>query len=205
MKTKYWLIIVSIMMAIIVMQREFHHCPKPEPCPEIDSTSSVTIIPGDSIPHQAPKVEIGKPDSIVPQPIPKKIDSAAVAQAYYSKVYGYNVMVDDSTLYVGFKWMVEQNQLKWTIPNIANRKKTAIIHKTTIIESVKPDDPKLKVFVGMGTGGNLNQFDIAPAIALLTRKQHLYTLDYKVFNEEFWIHTYWKLNWKFGKKPKDFP
>ena len=181
------------MMAIIVMQREFHHCPKPEPCPEIDSTFSVIVVPGDSIPHTAPKVEISKPDSIVPQPVPKEIDSAAVARAYYAQVFGYTVFVDDSTLYFALNWMVEQNRFKWAIPNYAVRKPTAIIHKTSIIESVKPAKIRNKYFVGLGTGGNLNQFDIAPSLAVLTPKNHLYTVDYKIFGKEAWFHTYWKI------------
>jgi len=186
MKSIPWLIII-ILGVILFIQIECHRCPK---CPEAITTTDTCYIAGDTVIRELPAVIPPKPASIIPQPIPADIDSAAIAKAYFSKVYGYAVLVDDSSMYAGFKYMIEQNRLQWFIPNVVNRKPTAIIHNTSIIESVKQ---KNKWFAGVGIGGSLNTFDIAPSLALLTSKQNLYTVDYKLFGKEFWIHTYWKI------------
>ena len=192
MKTAPW-IIISVLIGLLFFQRECHRCPKAEPCPEQDTITTITVMPGESMPQEKPKVIIQKYDSIVYKEVPANIDSAAVARAYYAQTYGYTVMVDNSTLYVGFDWMVEQNTLQYTIPKIANRKPTAIIHNTSIIESVKPRN---KYFAGIGVGRSLNSFALAPSLALLIKKDHLYSFSYDLLNKDMYFTMYWKI----GKK-----
>lgn len=195
MKVAPW-IIISVLIILLVLQRECHRCPV---CPEAITTTDTCYIAGDTVIRELPAVIPPKPDSIIPQPIPADIDSAAIAKIFFSKVYGYAVLVDDSSMYAGFKYMIEQNRLMWFIPEVANRKATTIIHNTSIIESVKP---KLKVFAGIGVGRSFNSFGLAPSVALLTERDHLYAIHYDIINSDFYATAYWKIVWKRNAKNK---
>lgn len=190
MKTAPWVIVI-ILLLIIIFQRECHRCPVADPCPEPDTIRTVKIVKGDSIPHELPVVLVPDPDSIKAQPVPAGIDSAAVAAAYFSKVYGYVKMVDDSSLYVGFRYLVEENKLRWVIPKIANRKTTAYYFNTTYVYK---NPPKLKLFAGIGVGRSLNSFALAPSLALITKKDHLYSIHYDVINRDVYFSIYWKIS-----------
>jgi hypothetical protein len=195
MKTAPWIIII-VLILLLVLQRECHRCPV---CPEAITTTDTCYIAGDTVIRELPAVIIPKPDSIIPQPIPTNIDSAAIAKIYFSKVYGYAVLVDDSSMYAGFKYMIEQNRLQWFIPEVANRRATAIIHNTTVIESVKP---KNKYFAGIGVGRSFNSFGLAPSVALLTKRDHLYSIHYDILNKDLYATAYWKITWKRDPKTK---
>jgi hypothetical protein len=189
MKTALWIIII-VLISLLIIQKECHRCPVAEPCPEPDTIQTIKIVKGDSVPHELPAVKVPDPDSIKPQPVPAGIDSASVATAYFSKVYGYTVMVDDSSMYVGFKYLIEQNRLKWVIPNVQNRKPTAIIHNTTLIESVKKRN---KYFAGVAVGRSFKSFGLAPSVAILTKKDHLYSVHYDVINKDLYFTVYYKI------------
>jgi hypothetical protein len=189
MKVAPW-IIISVLIILLVLQRECHRCPV---CPEAITTTDTCYIAGDTVIRELPAVIPPKPDSVIPQPIPADIDSAAIAKILFSKVYGYAVLVDDSSMYAGFKYMIEQNRLMWFIPEVANRKATTIIHNTSIIESVKPRN---KYFAGIGVGGNQTKFGLALSFAMLTKRDNLHALDFDVINREIWFRTYWKITFK---------
>lgn len=189
MKTAPW-IIISVLILLLVLQQECHHCP------DVGNTVSKTdtcYIAGDTVIRELPVVIPSKPDSIVPQPIPANIDSAAVAMAFYSKVFGNAILVDDTSMYAGFNYLIEQNRLQWFIPKVANRRPTAIIHNTSIIESVKPRN---KFFAGVGIGRSMNEFGLAPSVALLTKKDHLYSVSYDLINKDMYFTMYWKIGRK---------
>jgi hypothetical protein len=190
MKTTPWILII-VLIILFVLQRECHRC---QVCPEPTVTTSTSTIPGDPYPVPYPVVKIERHDSIIYKDVPADIDSASVAKAYYAEVYGKNrVIADDTSVFVSIDWMVTQNSLKTVKPYIQNRRAKTVINNTYVTNP--PEDQKNKYYIGIGTGGNLNQFDIAPAIALVTKKDHLYTFEYQVFGKEYWFHTYWKIKW----------
>jgi hypothetical protein len=111
----------------------------------------------------------------VPYPVPADVDTNDIFAAFFAKVQDKITLADDSSIFVSIEYLITQNRLKWIIPTIQNRRSTTIIHNTSIIESVKPGN---KYFVGIGLGRSITSFGLAPSIALLTKKDHLYSFSY---------------------------
>jgi hypothetical protein len=189
MKTAPW-IIISVLIILLVLQRECHRCPDvTEPVAKTDTV----YIPGDPYPVSYPVYVPVRYDSIVYDTSLREVDSFAIVKDYLAEVYGHAVLIDDSSAFLKINYMVCENRLKYVIPIFQNKRATTIIHNTTVIESVKP---KTKIFAGVGVGRSLTSFALAPSLALLSKKDHLYTMSYDVINNDVYVSMYWKLHFR---------
>lgn len=184
MKIAPW-IIISVLIGLLFLQRECHRCTE---CTEITKTDTLYIA-GDSIPVPYPVITPGKPYP-VPYPVPADVDTALILADFFSKVQDKIILADDSSVFVSIEYLVTQNRLKWIKPFIQNRRATTIINNTTIIESVKPRN---KIFAGVGVWRSLTSFGLAPSLALLTKKDHLYSFSYDLINKDAYFTLYWKI------------
>lgn len=177
-------IIIIILMLLLFLQRECQRCPEPTEIVRVD-----TVYQYDSIPYTPPPM-FPKPGNVINQPIPKGIDSLAVARAYFSKRMGIDTLVNDSLYLLSLSWEVQENKPTLFQPTIINRQ------PTTIISHTLTEAPRNKVFAGLGVGLNHTQFGLAPSVALLTKKDHLYSVSYDVINKDFGVTFYYKIKLK---------
>lgn len=177
-------IIIIILMLLLFLQRECHRCPEPTEIVRVD-----TVYRYDTIPYTPPPMT-PKPGNVINQPIPKGIDSLAVARAYFSKRMGIDTLVNDSLYLLSLSWEVQENKPILFQPTIINRQ------PTTIISHTLTEAPRNKVFVGITVGGNPEHFGLGASVAMLTKKDHLYSVGYDVINKDFGVTFYYKIKLK---------
>jgi hypothetical protein len=179
-----------ILVIIIVLQRE---CNKPEPCPPMPADTVNIIIPPD------PEIII-KP---VPKPYPvyrdtgsvrwkyKKIDSLEIVKLYFAQNKYHRILKDDTSAFVAITDVVTENELQEAIFEFQNRRPIMVQE----INILPPSKAKNKYFVGLGIGRSPTEFGLAPSVALLTKKDHLYTTHYDVLNKDLYFTMYWNIRW----------
>ena len=179
-------IIIIILMLLLFLQRECHRCPEPTEIVRVD-----TVYRYDSIPYTAPPMT-PKPGTVIEQPIPAGIDSLAVARAYFSRRMGIDTLVNDSLYMLSLRWEVQENKPTLFQPTIINRQPTTIISHTPV------EKAKNKVFVGFTVNRLPSDYGLSASLALLTKRENLYTVSYDLRNKDVQAGIYWKI--KFKKK-----
>ena len=184
MKTAPYIIII-ILLVVIFLQRE---CSRPQPCP--DPVVRVdTVYRYDTIPYTPPPMT-PKPGNVIENTIPQKIDSLAVARAYFSKRFGVDTLVNDSLYLLSLRWEVTENAPTLFQPTIINRKPTTIISHTPV------EKAKNKVFVGFTVNRLPSDYGLSASLALLTKRENLYTVSYDLRNKDVQAGIYWKIKFK---------
>jgi len=167
-----WMIIAFLLLALILVRE----CNRSERFVGVNRTIYRTdTIKGDSILVPYPVVQIVKEDSIIYRIIPAQIDSAEVAS------------VDDTNIYITFDAMVSENRLRYILPHVQIRRPQVINYYTTVIHE---EQPRTKVFAGAGIGRSVSSFGLAPSVALLTKREHLYSLHYDVINRDVYFSVW---------------
>jgi hypothetical protein len=177
-----WFIIITLML-VVFLQRECHRCPK---CPE--PLKPDTLYMYDSIPVTPPPIT-PKPGRVEDVELPVNIDTMAIVREYFAKRYGEDTLIDSRDLFLSLRWEVQENRPTMFQPTIINRKPTTVI-------SYHLDQPRNKVFAGIYVGGNAEQFGAGPEIALLTKQDNLYTLNYDIVNKTINGGVMWKIRIK---------
>lgn len=193
---KYWKFIpyVIIFLLVIYMRgcttsnRNVPECPEyKDSVTTIIKTDTITITGQDHY-YPAPYQTI---DTFYKDVHLEKEDSARII-ADYAKLRKYNLPVmDDSNGKLNVFADVQFNEIqKWNY-------EAQFYPKTTIIEKnhYVIEKPRTKVFVGIQAGIIIpaTKGILAPSVALITKKNHLYTLQYDPFNKAGQIGTYWKI------------
>lgn len=177
-------IIIIALMLLLFLQRECHRCPEPTEIVRVD-----TVYRYDTIPYTPPPMT-PKPGIVMPQVPPAMVDSLAVVMAYFAVRQGTDTLVNDDKYLISMRWAVTQNKPTFFQPTIVNRLPTTIISHTIT-------EPKRnKVFAGMTVGGNPEQFGLGASVALMTKKEHLYSVSYDVINKDFGVTFYYKIKLK---------
>ena len=177
-----WLIIIALMV-VVFLQRECHRC---SVCPEPPKSDTLYVY--DTIPVTLPPIT-PKPGKVEHKPLPAVIDTAAVIRAYFARHYGEDTLIDSRDLFLSLRWEVQENRPTLFQPTIINRKPTTVI-------SYHYEQPKTKVFAGIHIGGNAQQFGIGPEMALLTKRDNLYTINYDIVNKTAEGGILWKIRFK---------
>jgi hypothetical protein len=192
MKQAPWIIIIILLVALIITRE----CNRPDHLPDNGNVIADTIyrtdtIKGDSIPVPYPVVEIKTIDCTRIIKVPVNVDTAAILAAYFSENYYTNYpIVDDSNVFVSFDALVSENRLRWVVPYVQIKRPRVINHYTTVIQET---EQRNKLFAGLGIGRSLNSFGLAPSLALLTKRQSLYSLHYDVMNKDLYFSMYFKI------------
>ena len=193
MKTAPWIIIVCLLLVILFMRE----CQKPPAVMDCgDCPDSVSFLPGDPYPVRYDSIiyrdtTIYK-DSIVYQSVPENIDSGKIARLYFAERFSNRVLVDDTSLYFAVEYMTTQNRVQWFIPTYQNRRERQVNYYYI----APKQDPTNKVFAGLGIGRSPTSFGLSPAVALLTKKDHLYQVQYDVLNRDTYFTIFWKISFK---------
>jgi hypothetical protein len=190
MKITPWIIII-VLMTLLFLQRE---CTRLTPDILQKAETHDTIrIKGDSIPKPYPVIVIRENVKIVHDTIPRIVDTAFILQDYYSKKYGFDTIVNDSSVFIAIHYLVTQNRLIWLLPQVANKRATTIIRNTTYLSQ---DIPKHKLFTGAGFGRSPTSFGLTADLLLITKKENAYSISYDILNNDFYFTFYWQIRFK---------
>ncbi|MFZ4463770.1 MAG: hypothetical protein ACOYN5_07970 [Bacteroidales bacterium] len=175
MKTAPWIIIV-VLVLIILIQNECHHCP--------DVTKMITntdTVKGDPYPVPYPVVEIRDHDSIIYDTtyLDQPVDTFAILTDYFAIRFGNDTIANDTSIFVSVDWKVTQNRLLKLKPYIQNR-------RAKVINYITPEEKKqIVVFAGGGLSFNqLRGFGMYGAASLQTKRDHLYSFMVDPFHKE---------------------
>ncbi len=197
----YRICIIILIVLIILLQT----CrgKRPAPKPLIETFVTTEYIEGKSdtiyIPIETPyRVEV---PVIVYVDKPDPIDTAKVFRYYDlpfkdSLIDGLihtKVDIDSAT--------IAEQSFTYTpkFPKYITRVDTFKIDSTTII--TQRENPKTKLFVGIGVGGNATTFQLGPKISLLSKKELLYSYQYDLLDKTHNIGFSMKLRNPFKKQP----
>lgn len=172
-------IIIILLLLIIFFQRECHRCPDLPPqsvITRVDTIRDTLLITPPPITPKPPKIEYIT--------IPSIVDTAYIIRDYFSRKYGEDTLIDTRDLFLTLRWEVQENKPTMFQPTIINRKPTTIIQHSI---------PKNKYYAGINISGSKQSFSIAPSLALITKKESLYTLNYDLINKDISVGMYWKV------------
>ncbi len=196
MKTAPWIIII-VLIVLLVIQRECHRCPE---CPEIEqvssqSTTTNVVVPGDSIVIKGDTVWLDAKPVIIIDTVFEQlpIDTNAILADYYARKQGRWILVDDTSLFVAINFEVYKNRLQWVVPETQNRRPVLVQINETYNLYQEVIKARNKYFGGIGIGRSPESFGLAPSLALLNRKNNLYSLSYDVLNKDFYFTIYFQL------------
>jgi len=113
-----------------------------------------------------------KPYYIKEKLTPELIDSILKA---YSVPYLYTQSFTSPDYKAHFSGVISYDSLYNTKLDVQVLRPIEITNNTTVTNPIRN-----MVFVGLGIGGGINSFNLSPTLALLTKKQHLYTLSSNV-------------------------
>lgn len=194
MKNTPWIIIL-ILVAVIIFQRSCKNCN----CPEITVTTDTIILPGDTVftetelPVPLP-VYIKQPGDTLYIYEQINVDTAAILKDYFALRFYKDTLKDDTSAFVQHNYTVTQNQVSKSKLIFKNRRP-----KTYITQTLSPvESRKMKFFGGLSVYHRYMNIGIAPTAGLLTKNDHLYTLQYDIFNKDFEFSIFWKIS--FSKK-----
>ena len=191
LKRNWKLLVMLVLVMVIILQRQCKHCPDiPEPG-IISHTDTITLI--DTVWQWRDSKPVTNWDTLE---IPTFVDTAGVITEFYRKKV-YNDTISDSNFTVLIRDTVTRNR-------ITNRhtetSKYFPVHYIHTIDSIfySNECPKArnKFYVGFAVGGWDNKFSVAPGVALNTKKDNLYLINYDVVNQVAQIHSYWKIRAK---------
>jgi hypothetical protein len=181
--SKFYLILIGILVVIIVLMRMFQ--PKPVDLTEyikIGSKEYILLSQNIDTVFVDKVVEIpvyvpvpGKP---IPQPLPPVVDTLSILKDYYSKyVYDDKIKID-SVGYAYIKDTVTQNKITSRTAKFVY--KIPIITNTTIVK----DLPKNQIYIGGGLGlDKVNLFNqVSGGFLLKTKSDKIYGLSIGVVN-----------------------
>ena len=185
-------VVILILISLLFLQRE---CSRPEPntllVPHfiydtiiVENTikpDPITIIvPGDTV-FISDTVYITEAD--VPQHV------WDIISEHYSRKFYEEVLINDSSAYLRVGVELFKNNVEDLSYSFINRRP---------IDIVCPECPTIrnKWFIGGTILGSPAQFGAGPSVALLTRRDGLYSYSYDVVNKNHSISIFYKLNFK---------
>ena len=115
-------------------------------------------------------------------------DTMAILQDYFAKVVYKDTIIDDSNAFITIYDTISQNR-------ILSRSVHSKVFTHTYTK-VTQKRVRNKVFVGFGANGWSDKFGMSADVALLTKREHLYTMGYDPINNSISLSLYWKLKFK---------
>jgi len=189
MKTLPWILII-VLMALLFLQRECHHCPECEPVAKVDTTKTVRV---DSFAYP---VSVYKPMAVPANNFIfafgsrlSRADSLKIFNVFFSRYYYIDTLVNDTNALLILEDSVYQNQIVW-------RKKTFQIFPKTVFQTRFVNvaaDPSRKFFAGVGVGRKPTEFSLSPSLMYISKRENAYTLSYDLINQDIYFTIFWKI------------
>lgn len=121
------------------------------------------------------------------------IDTVFILQEYFTKNYYTDTILNSSKGFVSIDDIVYQNKIISRTPTIKLYPETII--ETRTVSVITP--PRVKVFVGFGINATAGfNPGLNANFALLTKKDHLYSIGFDVINKRVDLGIYWKLKFR---------
>jgi len=186
-------IILFVVTVILFSHLECHHKPLPIAADTITDISvkadTITITHNHYIPAPPPDTIIHN-DTIFP-------DTSAILADYFAlKIYN-RTLLNDSTGKISLLDSLQFNSIRGS-------QFSAVLFQKHTVERIthtvyQPQTQKAKIFAGLTLGASypLNNTKpiLAPQVSLLTKKDHLYSVSYNLFNRSAAISILWKLSY----------
>ena len=210
--SKISLIINAILIAVVILLRSCQ-----APCDNsiggiVSSTTTIKKEGGDTIIKYVSN-ELPQPDTIR-VPVPKyyyndtgstkwkyyNIDTAAILSDYFAvlfyqdSVYDIDTISGDTLLLAIVADTVSRNRIVARDFMYQNFRATTTYQTENVLQ-----EQKNKFFIGGHAGGSMNGFyDVGVDVAILTKKDHLYSVGYNALQPwpNFELTGYWNLNFK---------
>ena len=180
-------IIIAILLAVIIIQRS---CRPDAPIVEPDEVQTVTVVKVDTV--------VLRDTTYIPvvryrTKIDTKVDTVFVIQEFYTKNFYLDTILKNAKGMVIIADTVFKNQ-------IISRKPTITLYPETITTTntiTKFHPTRTKVFVGFGLHEYMGtKLGMSGNLALMTKKDHLYSVYFDPIQRSFGINIYWKLKWQ---------
>ncbi len=196
--------IISFVFGVLATLMLVTYCTPSDPVIVSEQSDTSTVItPGDSAATAKPVVIISPgvidyfPDTIRDTTwLYHEIDTAAILADYIKHRRGHDTIVDDSSTMVAIGWHVHRNRLISVQAFVQNRRAVEIHHTTTIMQQV--EQPRGRLYAGLGVGRSPDQFGLAPALAYQSKRQVLYTLNYDIIHKDIYLTVFFPL-WPSGR------
>ncbi len=121
-----------------------------------------------------------------------KIDTALILADYFSKYYYQDTILYDTNGLIVVSDTITQNRISYRKPTITLYPR--LIKQNNLINQVT--QPKVKVFLGLGIGGNMTHFSLSPSLLLITKKETAYSLSYDLLDRGVNFTMYWKIKFR---------
>ncbi len=181
--------IIIILIIIIVLMRACSPKVKPIETHSVDTVlhikvrvDTITLVDTCYIPKISYRVKI---DTI--------IDTVFILQEYFTKNYYTDTILNSSKGFISIADIVYQNKIISRTPTIKLYPETIIQTKTVSV--ITP--ARVKVFVGFGINAQAGfNPGLSGNFALLTKKDHLYSIYFDPINKQVGMNIYFKLKFR---------
>lgn len=182
------------LLLFVVLQRECYR-PKPKISIRADTVEVVKYTIRHDTVKSSNSISRPYPDTVYLSYIPIVNDSTALIEYNKVKIYHRNLWDDVMAKIVLTDTIFRNNLLGFHLDAEFFRHDTTR-YVTKFITTLS-DPTRTKVFVGFQAGIYLpNKIIAAPTLAILTKKEHLYSLAYDPFNKAATVGILWKIRLK---------
>lgn len=188
------LIVLLVVVLILFLQRECTRqsvveTPTPEPVYIYDTITLVDTIVPEPILVTLPGDTIKTTDTIFINDGSISDNMWNVLEAHFTRKFYNEVLIDDSSAYFKLNFELYTNDVHNLNYVFLNKRP---------VEVICPEIPKnrTKLFVGGNISGNPTTFGAGPSVALLTRKDNLYSYNYNIINNVHSVSMYYKLKFR---------
>lgn len=187
-KKYFWQFLTVFLLIVIFLLRQC--TPQPEHPTSTHSVDTITdtIFIHDTITEYTPAQTVV--DTIYSE-VP--FDTLDMIADYFSVIISKDTLRGEN-YEVAIRDVITRNRIQKRSAVVTVKEVITTIHDIdSIYYTTKCPKPRTKVYAGFGVGGWTDKAGFAPAIALQTKKDNLYSAEYDVLNKIVWVHSYWKI------------
>lgn len=189
---KYWkntviIILIAVILVMRACQPTTTEIVRPAPI-KIESKSYTPKIQTESNALYIKHIESSIPDTIYDTIFihdDGTVDSAAIIKDWLTiRNYADTLVNNDTATLIVFD-QVYKNRIQ-------NRRYSLLMHPQPVVYSEK----RTKLFAGFGANGWTDAFGVHGTLAILTKKDHLYSISYDPINKSVYLSLYWKISFR---------
>ena len=180
--------LVLVLVLMLIIQRECHHCPA---CPEVPKPQTTVQIKVDTLyyPWVVPVPQIEFRDTGSWHQAFQPIDTAAIVREFLTKNVYHRTLVNDTNALIILTDTVFQNKLCEGYIQAQFYPYTRIITQTTTI--MPP--ARRKLFIGTEITLYPIDYSFAPSLLYQSKKDHAYSVSFNPFTQNIRFSTWWKI------------
>lgn len=182
---------VLLLVLMLIIQRECHHCPA---FPEVPKPQTTVQIKVDTLyyPWVVPVPQIEFRDTGSWHQAFQPIDTAAIVLEFLTKNVYHRTLINDTNALITLTDTIFQNKLCHGYIQAQFYPHTRIITQTTTFTP----PTRSKLFLGAEIDIFPMDYTFAPSILFLSKKDHAYSFSYNPFTQNVRFSTWWKLRFR---------